>query len=69
MEEGSSMFKIIIGKATGKGPLGMSRNGWEEDIRMDLKRIGVNMRNLIHSAQNRNYSRILVNAALILRVT
>ena len=35
---------------------------------MDLKEIGVSMRNWVDSAQHRDYSRALVYAALILRV-
>ena len=49
---------------TGKRPLGR----WEDNIRMDLKEIGINTRNWIDSAQDRNYWRALVNAALNLRV-
>jgi len=45
MEEGGSTFKIIIGQPTGKRPLGRSRRRWEENIRMDLKEIGVSTRN------------------------
>ena len=36
MEEGRSAFKILIGKRTGKKPLGRPRRRWENNIRMDL---------------------------------
>ena len=36
---------------------------------MDLKEIGINMRNWVDSAQDRNYWRTLVNAALNLQVS
>ena len=49
-------------------PLGRPRHGWEDNIRMDLKEIGVNMRNLIDLTQDRDYWRILANAALNLGV-
>ena len=68
MEEGGSTFKIIIGQPTGKRPLGRSRRRWEENIRMDFEEIGINEGNLVDSAQDRNYWRALVNAALNLRV-
>ena len=45
MEEGSGVFKILTGTATGKRPLGRPRHRWEDNIRMDLKVIGINMRN------------------------
>ena len=37
---------------------------WEDNIRMDLKELGVNTRNCVDSVQNRDYCRALVNAAL-----
>ena len=68
MEEGRSAFKILTGKPTGKTPVGRPRRRWEEIIRMDLQEIGINAENCVHSAQDRNYWRALVNAALNLRV-
>ena len=56
-------FKNFTGKPTGNRPLGRSRCRWENDIRMDLKEIGVNKRNWIDSAQDRNYWRALMNAS------
>ena len=63
MEEGRSAFKILTGKPTGKRPLGKPRHRWEDNIRMDLE-----AGNWVDSAQDRNYWRALVNAALNLRV-
>ena len=45
MEEGRSAFKILTGKPTGKRPLGSPRRRWEDNIRMDLKDIGIKTRN------------------------
>ena len=67
MEESRSAFKILIGKPTGKSPLGRSRRRWKDNIRMDLKEIGIDTRNWVDSAQDRDYWRALVNAALKLR--
>ena len=36
---------------------------------MDLEEIGINARNWVDSAQERNYRRALVNAAINLRVS
>ena len=47
MEEGRSAFKILSGKPTGKRLLGRSRRRWEDNIRMDLKEIGINARNWV----------------------
>ena len=40
-EEGRSAFKILTYKPTGKRPLGRPRHRWEDNIRKDLKEIGV----------------------------
>ena len=48
-----------------KRPLGRPRRRWEDNIRTDLKEIGNNTRNWVHSAQDREYRRALVNAAFI----
>ena len=45
MEEGRNAFKIVIGKRTGKRPLGRPRVRWEDNIRMDPKNIRNNTRN------------------------
>ena len=68
MEEGRSASKILTGKPTGKRHLGRPRRRWEDNIRMDLEEIGINAGNWVDSAQDRNYWRALVNAALILRI-
>ena len=68
MEEGRSAFKILTGKPTGKRLLGKPRRRWEDNIGMDLEEIGINEGNWVDSAQDRDYWRALVNAALNLRV-
>ena len=45
MEGGRSAFKILIGKPTAKRQLGRPRRRREDNIRMDLKEIGINTRN------------------------
>ena len=68
MEEGRSAFKILTAALVGKRPLGRPRRRREDYIRMDLKDIGINTRNLVDSPQDRDYRRVLVNATLNLRV-
>ena len=55
MEKGRSAFKILTGTPTGKRPLGRTRHRCEDNIRMDLKEIGINTRNWIDLAQDRDY--------------
>ena len=45
MEEDRSAFKILTGKPSEERPLGRHRRSWEDNIRMDLKEIGINARN------------------------
>jgi hypothetical protein len=69
MEKGRSTFKILTGKPTGKRPLGRSRRRWENNIRMNLKEIGINTINWVVLTQDMDYWRALVNAALKRRVS
>jgi hypothetical protein len=66
MAESRNAFKFLMDKPAGKKPLGRPRRRWEDNIRMDLKEIGIDTRNLVDSAQY--YWRALVNEALNLRV-
>ena len=55
MEKDRSAFKMLAGTTTRKIPLGRSRRGWEDYIRMDLKEIGISTRNWVNSTQDRDY--------------
>ena len=68
MEEDRSALKIFTGTSREKRPLGRPRRRWEDNIRMDLKEIGISTRNWVDSAQDRVYWRALVNAPLNLLV-
>ena len=48
--------------------MGRPRRRWEDNIRMDLEEIIINAGNWVDSAQDRDYWRALVNAALNLWV-
>ena len=48
----------------GKRPLGKPRRRLENNILMDIKEIGIHRKNLINSAQDRDYWRVLVNETL-----
>ena len=61
-------FAVNTTKPTGKRPQGRPGRRWEDNIRMDLKEICVNTRNWVYSAQDTDYWKAYVNAALNLRV-
>ena len=62
------MKGILTGTLAGKRPLGRPRRRWEDNIKMDLREIDVNMRNWFDLAQDRDCRRALMNAALSLRI-
>jgi hypothetical protein len=39
MGEKRNVYKILVGKPEGKGPLGRTRRWWVDNIKMDLKDI------------------------------
>ena len=45
-------FKIVLGKPTGKRPLGSLRRRREDNIRINLKEVDINTRNWVDMAQN-----------------
>ena len=63
-----SAFKILTGAFAGKRALGRPRRRWEDNLRMELKEIGINTMNWVDSAQDKDYWRALVNAVLNLRI-
>ena len=55
MEGGRSDFEILTGKLAVKSPFGRPRRRCEDNIRMDLKKVGINTKNCIDSAHIRDY--------------
>ena len=66
MEEGA--LKILTGKPAGMRPFGRPRRRWADNIRIDLKEIGISMRNWVDSALGRVYWTALVKVTLNLRI-
>ena len=64
MEEGRSAFKLLTGIPKVTRPLGRPRRRWEDNIRMNFFKMGISTRNLVDFAQDRDYWRANVNAAL-----
>jgi hypothetical protein len=57
-----------VGKTEGKRPLGRLRRGWEDNIKMDLQKVGCGGVDWIELAQDRDRWRALVSAVMNLRV-
>ena len=41
MGEGRGVYRVLVGKPEGWRPLGRPRGRWEDNIRMDLRDVGV----------------------------
>jgi hypothetical protein len=41
MEEGRGVYTVLIRRAEGKKPLGRPRRRWEDNIKMDLREMGI----------------------------
>jgi hypothetical protein len=53
MEAGTHVYRVSVGRPEGKRPLGRRRCRWEDNIKMDLKEIGINGANWIQLPQDR----------------
>jgi hypothetical protein len=60
-EGGRSVYRVLIGKPEGKRPLGRRRRSWEDNIKMDLREIGIDGVNWIQLAQDRVQLQAFVN--------
>jgi hypothetical protein len=58
----------LVGRPEGKRPLGRHRRRWEDNIKMDLREIGIDGVNWIQLAQDRVQWRVFVNTVMNLRV-
>jgi hypothetical protein len=68
MGDGRGVYRILVGMPEGKRPLGRPRRRWKNNIKMDLREIGIYGVNLIQLAQNRVQWRTFVNTVMNLRV-
>jgi hypothetical protein len=68
MGEGRGVYRVLVGRPDGKRPLGRPRRRGKDDIKMDLREIGIDGANWIQLAQDRVQWRALVNTVMNLRV-
>jgi hypothetical protein len=50
MGEGRDICMVLVRRPKGKRPLGIPRCRWEDNIKMDLREIGINRANWIWQA-------------------
>jgi len=68
MGEMRIVCNILVGKPEGKRPPGRFRRGWEDNIRMDVKKIQWEGLDWIHLARDREKLWALVHTVMNLRV-
>jgi hypothetical protein len=68
MGEGRGVYRVLVGRAEGKRPLGRFRRMWEDNIKVDLREIVIDGANWIRLAQDRVQWRAFVNMLMNLRV-
>jgi hypothetical protein len=51
--EGRGVYRVLVGRPEGKRTLGRPRHRWEDNIKMDLREIGIVGVNWIQLGQDR----------------
>jgi hypothetical protein len=68
MGERRGVYRVLVGRPEGKRPLGRPMHRWEDNIKMDLRKIGIDGVNWIQLAQDMVQWRACVNTVMNLRV-
>jgi hypothetical protein len=68
MGEGRGVYMVLVGRPEGKRPLGRPRHRWEDKVKLDLRKTGINGVNWIQLAQDRVQWRNFVNTVMNLWV-
>jgi hypothetical protein len=68
MGEGRGVCRVLVGRPKGKRPLGKPRRRLEENIKLDLREIGIDGENWIQLALDRVQWRASVSTVMNLRV-
>jgi hypothetical protein len=66
--EGRGVYRVLVGRTEGKRPLGRPSRRWEDNIKIDLREIGIDGTNWIRLAQDRVEWGTFVSTAMNLRV-
>jgi hypothetical protein len=66
--EGRGVYEVLVGRPEGKSLLGRARPRWEDNIKMDLGKIGIDGATWIRLAQDRVRWRNFVNVVMNLWV-
>jgi hypothetical protein len=65
---GRGVYRILVGRPEEKRPLGRPRRRWGNNIKINLRKIGIDVANWIQLAQDRVQWQSFVNTIMNLRV-
>ena len=63
-----NVYRLLVGKPEGQGPLGRPKRRWEHNIEMDLREVGCDPGDGIDLAEDRDQWRAYVKEVMNLRV-
>jgi hypothetical protein len=66
--EGIGVYVVLVGRPEGNRPLGRPRRRWEDNVKINLRELGMEGANWIQLAQDRVQWRVFVNMVMNLRV-
>jgi hypothetical protein len=61
---GENIYRVLVGRPEGKRPLRRPRRRWEDNIKLDLREIGIDGANWILLVQDRVQWRAFVNTVM-----
>jgi hypothetical protein len=62
------VYRVLVGRPEGKRPLGRPRRGWEDNIKLNVREIGIDEVNWTQLARDTVQWRPFVNTVMNLRV-
>jgi hypothetical protein len=65
--QGRGVYRVLVGRAEGKRPLGRPRSRWKDSIKLDIREIEIDGANWIRLAQDRVHWRAFVNMIMNIR--
>jgi hypothetical protein len=66
--QGRGDYRVLIGRPESERPLGRPKRRWEDNIKLDLREIGIDGANCIRLAQDRVQWRAFVSTVMNLQV-
>jgi hypothetical protein len=69
MGEGRGIYRVLVGRPESKRSLERPRRRWEDNIKMDLREIGIDGADWIQLIQDKVQWRVFVKTVMNLRVS